>query len=83
MPSKKILEFLRKVQDGVAIDDECLVSLQVGNKGTLQPVGENETRVAVVTDGLFQSVTISDDEWEDVDSLADEVIALIVSQRKR
>lgn len=76
-----IPNFLRKVRDELATTDNCLVSLQVGNKGGLQTVGENETRIVVV-DKNFQTATITDDEWADEDRLADEIISMMLKQRK-
>lgn len=76
-----ICEFLRKIRGGVCTDSGCLVSLQVGNAGELPLIRDGETRIVVV-DGIYQTVTITDDEWQDMDALSDKIIALMLEQRR-
>jgi len=71
-----IHEFLTQVKARFCTQDDCLVSLQVGNRASLQGLSDNELRLVIVDD-QFRGVQFTPDELAAPGELIDKIANLL------
>lgn len=75
-----VLSCLRALKDALCPDG--MVALQIGGIGGLPTTPDGESRIIFVNEGIFQSVTLTDDEWELPESLVTEIVDFMCQQRE-